>query len=123
MTLKEMNMKTIEIIKTNPLEFEGKVEISIDWFGGTNEYGDCWYGFTPFGAYNVYELDCKLWVCMSICGEEAVFDTKQEVIEAVEKDFKSRIFELFGKPYLPSDRIVDSWGWDDVEEFEVGEVE
>lgn len=116
-------MGTMKQIIAGTFEIEGKGTISIEWFEGTNEHGDCWYGFTPFGSYNLYKLDSKIWIVSSICGKEVTFDTEEEAIEAIEKDFKSRIFELFGKPYLPSDRIVDSWGWGDVEEFEIGEVE
>lgn len=103
-------MGTMKQIIAGTFEIEGK---------GTNQYGDCWYGFTPFGSYNLYKLDSKIWIVYSICGKEVAFETEEEAIEAIEKDFKSRLFEMFGKPYLPSDRLKDSWGWEEVEEFEM----
>lgn len=110
---------TMEQIIAGTFEIEGKGTISIEWFEGTNEYGDCWYGFTPFGAYTIYERYSEMWIVTSICNKEVTFETEEEAIEAIEKDFKSRIYELFGKPYLPSERLVDSYGWREAEEFEI----
>lgn len=103
------------------LEVKGKHRIGIEWFGGTNQYGDCLYGFTPFGGYALYERnDC--WILSSIDGEEIIVDNEEEGIRAINLDFKSRVFELLGKPFVPSDRIAGSWGsWDDEsDEYEIG---
>lgn len=115
-------MGTMKQIIAGTFEIEGKGTISIDWSEGTNEYGDCWYGFTPFGAYTIYERYSEIWIVTSICNKEVTFETEEEAIEAIEKDFKSRIFELLGKPFVPSDRIAGSWGsWDDEsDEYEIG---
>lgn len=105
------------------LEVEGKSRISIEWFLGTNEHGDCLYGFTPFGAYALYE-NKGWWVAESMDGVETIVESKKEGIRAINMDFKSRVFELLGRPFVPYDRIKGSWrscDEDGSEEFEIGE--
>lgn len=104
------------------LEVEGKSRISIEWFLGTNEHGDCLYGFTPFGAYTLYEHK-GYWIVSSMDGMETIVEGKMEGIRAINMDFRSRVFELRGRPFVPSERIEGSWkSWseDGSEEFEIG---
>ena len=104
------------------LEVEGKSRISIEWFLGTNEHGDCLYGFTPFGAYALYEHNGE-WVAESMDGAKTIVESEKEGIRVINMDFKSRVFELLGKPFVPSERIEWSWrSWseDGSDEFEIG---
>ena len=99
-----------------------KSRIYIEWFWGTNEHGDCLYGFTPFGAYALYE-NMGWWVAESMDGVETIVESKKEGIRAINMDFKSRVFELLGRPFVPYDRIKGSWrscDEDGSEEFEIG---
>ena len=104
------------------LEVEGKSRISIEWFLGTNEHGDCLYGFTPFGAYALYEHNGE-WVAESMDGAKTIVESEKEGIRVINMDIKSRFFELLGKPFVPSERIEWSWrSWseDGSDEFEIG---
>lgn len=104
------------------LEVEGKSRISIEWFLGTNEHGDCLYGFTPFGAYALYEHN-REWFAESMDGAKTIVESEKEGIRVINMDFKSRVFELLGKPFVPSDRIEWSWrSWSESgsQEFEIG---
>lgn len=91
----------------------------INWFVGTNDFGDCLYGFTPFGAYTIYAYDPQIWVAVSIDDTEMDFESELEAIEAVVRDYKSRVAEMFNKPYDPSERIYGSWGYEEKEDHEV----
>ena len=104
------------------LEVEGKSRISIEWFLGTNEHGDCLYGFTPFGAYALYEHNGE-WFAESMDGAKTIVESEKEGIRAINMDFKSRVFELLGNPFVASERIEWSWrSWseDGSAEFEIG---
>lgn len=132
MTIVVRNGKIVTIVsddrmgldsKEFALEVEGKSRISIEWFLGTNEHGDCLYGFTPFGAYALYE-NKGWWVAESMDGVETIVESKKEGIRAINMDFKSRVFELLGRPFVPYDRIKGSWrscDEDGSEEFEIGD--
>lgn len=133
MTIVVRNGKIVTLVSDNSmmdldsqefaLEVEGKSRISIEWFLGTNEHGDCLYGFTPFGAYALYE-NKGWWVAESMDGVETIVESKKEGIRAINMDFKSRVFELLGRPFVPYDRIKGSWrscDEDGSEEFEIGE--
>lgn len=133
-TLVSDNMKTRkektrkhEVIEGGEITCNCNVSIgllAIDWVEGYEpEMGDVWYGFTPFGCYAVYE-NKGWWVAESMDGVETIVESKKEGIRAINMDFKSWVFELLGRPFVPYDRIKGSWrscDEDGSEEFEIGE--
>lgn len=102
-------------------EVNGKNRIGIEWFLGTNEHGDCLYGFTPFGVYTLYQYK-GYWIVGSMDEKENIVNDKEEGIRAINMDFKSRVFELLGRPFVFSERLEGSWySWGNgSDEYEIG---